>query len=302
MFGPMSVCSSRGSPCRSAAARSRKRARNSSATAASTSSRVPARQTCPALSYCPTALSTARSRSASANTSSGDLPPSSSDTGVSWAPAAAATCRPVATDPVKQTRATEGCAASAAPASAPRPCTTLNTPSGSPASRVMSASRLAVSGAHSGGLATTVLPAARAGAMRQVASMSGAFHGVMIAVTPDGAQDTCCWCPENSRSPPPSSPSQSAKNRKFRAARGITPRRCERSSAPLSRVSTWARSSARRSIPSAIARSRSARSPGGVAAQPGKAAAAAARPPRPPRPGRPPRPPPAAAHRSGTRR
>ena len=54
----------------------------------------------------------------------------------------------------------------------------------------MSASRLAVSGAHSGGLATTVFPAARAGAIRQVASMSGAFHGVITAVTPDGAQDT----------------------------------------------------------------------------------------------------------------
>ena len=55
----------------------------------------------------------------------------------------------------------------------------------------MSASRLVVSGAHSGGLATTVFPAVSAGAIRQVASMSGAFHGVITAVTPDGAQDTC---------------------------------------------------------------------------------------------------------------
>ena len=55
----------------------------------------------------------------------------------------------------------------------------------------MSASRLAVSGARSGGLATTVFPAASVGAIRQVASMSGAFHGVITAVTPDGAQDTC---------------------------------------------------------------------------------------------------------------
>ena len=58
---------------------------------------------------------------------------------------------------------------------------------GSPASWVMSASRDAVRGAHSGGFATTVLPAARAGPMRQVASISGAFHGVMIAVTPAGS-------------------------------------------------------------------------------------------------------------------
>ena len=54
----------------------------------------------------------------------------------------------------------------------------------------MSASRQAVSGAHSGGLATTVLPAASAGAIRQVASISGAFHGVITAVTPAGSQDT----------------------------------------------------------------------------------------------------------------
>ena len=50
----------------------------------------------------------------------------------------------------------------------------------------MSASSDAVSGAHSGGLATTVLPAASAGPIRQVASISGAFQGVMIAATPAG--------------------------------------------------------------------------------------------------------------------
>ena len=52
---------------------------------------------------------------------------------------------------------------------------------------MMSASSDAVSGAHSGGLTTTVLPAASAGPMRQVASMSGAFHGVMMATTPAGS-------------------------------------------------------------------------------------------------------------------
>ena len=206
---------------------------------------------------------------------------------MSCAPAAAATSRPVATEPVKQIRARSGCAASGAPASTPRPCTTLNTPSGSPAARVMSASRLAVSGAHSGGLATTVFPAASAGAIRQVASISGAFHGVMTAVTPDGAQDTSSRCPRMSRSPPSSSPSQSAKNRKFCAARGITLRRCERSSAPLSAVSTAASSAARASMPSAIACSTAARSFGGVADQPPNAwpaartaAATSASPPR----------------------
>jgi hypothetical protein len=56
---------------------------------------------------------------------------------------------------------------------------------GQPASRVMSARSEAVSGAHSGGLSTTLLPAASAGAIRQVASISGAFHGVMTTVTPE---------------------------------------------------------------------------------------------------------------------
>jgi hypothetical protein len=54
MFGPTSVASSRGSPWRRAAARPVKRPVNSPATRSSTSSLVPARHTCPALSYWPT--------------------------------------------------------------------------------------------------------------------------------------------------------------------------------------------------------------------------------------------------------
>ena len=139
----------------------------------------------------------------------------------------------------------------------------------------MSASRLAVSGAHSGGLATTVFPAASAGAMRQVASISGAFHGVITAVTPAGSQETRSACPETSRFPGSRWPSQSAKNSKLCATRGITLRRCERSSEPLSQVSTWASSSMRARTPAATARSTAARSAGGVAAQPANAAFAA---------------------------
>ena len=115
--------------------------------------------------------------------------------------AVAAAIRPaVGTEPVKDIRRMPGWPLSAAPASGPSPCTTLNTPGGRPASAVMSASSEAVSGAHSGGLATTVLPAARAGPMRQVASISGAFHGVMIAVTPAGSQVMCSRWPRISRS------------------------------------------------------------------------------------------------------
>ena len=101
--------------------------------------------------------------------------------------AAAAMTPAVGTEPVKHSREIPRCEVSGAPASAPVPWTTLKTPGGIPASAVMSASMLAVSGAHSGGLATTVLPAASAGPIRQVASMSGAFHGVMMATTPAGS-------------------------------------------------------------------------------------------------------------------
>ncbi len=93
-------------------------------------------------------------------------------------------------DPVNAMRSTPGCAVRAAPASSPMPCSTLNAPSGSPAPCAMSASIEAVSGAHSGGFSTTALPAARAGATRQVASIRGAFQGVMTTVTPLGSQAT----------------------------------------------------------------------------------------------------------------
>ena len=81
--GPMSVASSRGSPCRIVAALARKRARELVGDRLLDQERV--RRTGrpgPELSYCSTARSTARSRSASAKTSSGDLPPSSKDSGV----------------------------------------------------------------------------------------------------------------------------------------------------------------------------------------------------------------------------
>ena len=89
----------------------------------------------------------------------------------------------------------------------------------------MSASSDAVSGAHSGGLATTVLPAARAGPMRQVASISGAFHGVITAVTPAGSRLMRSRWPRISRSGWDRPRSMSAKKRKFIPTRGMTLRR-----------------------------------------------------------------------------
>ena len=101
------------------------------------------------------------------------------------APAAMIVC-PVVVSPVKQMRLTPGWADNAAPAASPNPCTTLNTPSGRPASCMTDASRVALNGDHSAGLSTTVLPAARAGAIRQEESISGAFHGMIMPATPTG--------------------------------------------------------------------------------------------------------------------
>jgi len=80
------------------------------------------------------AADTACSRSASSNTSSGDLPPSSIVTRLREPAAVCITFLPVDTEPVSDTLATPGCSASSAPV-LPRPCSTLNTPGGTPASR-----------------------------------------------------------------------------------------------------------------------------------------------------------------------
>lgn len=57
-----------------------------------------------------------------------------------------------------------GCRARAAPASSPRPGTTLSTPGGTPASMASRPMRSTVNGASSAGLTTAQLPVASAGA------------------------------------------------------------------------------------------------------------------------------------------
>ena len=63
--------------------------------------------------------------------------------------------------------------------------TTLTTPSGTPASRRMSATASAVSGVSLAGLSTTVQPAASAGPIFRVAIAAGKFHGVIEHADPD---------------------------------------------------------------------------------------------------------------------
>ena len=131
-------------------------------------------QSCPVLINDPaTAPWIAASRSASSNTTNGALPPSSSCTRWPCTAAAAITLRPTAVDPVNVTTSTSRCPASAVPTSEPAPVTTLNTPSGSPASLASRASVSVVNGVSSHGLITTVQPAANAGNTFHTAICSG---------------------------------------------------------------------------------------------------------------------------------
>ncbi len=64
--------------------------------------------------------------------------------------------------------------------------TTFSTPFGRPARSASSASARAESGVSSGGLTTTVQPAAIAGATLRVIMAIGKFQGVIAAATPIG--------------------------------------------------------------------------------------------------------------------
>ena len=67
------------------------------------------------------------------------------------------------------------------------PGSTWNTSGGRPASSASSPIRIAVSGVTSAGLATTVLPAASAGAKPQDGIGIGKFHGTITPTTPSGS-------------------------------------------------------------------------------------------------------------------
>ena len=113
----------------------------------------------------------ARATSASSKTTTGAFPPSSRWTRLSPAAAARATWMPARTDPVIDTICGMSWLTSAWPVPA-SPQTTLSTPGGRCAAAI-SASMSVDIGVVSEGLSTTVLPAARAGAIFQIAIISG---------------------------------------------------------------------------------------------------------------------------------
>src|SRR6201996_5463492 len=198
-----------------------------------------------------TTASSARSRSASSNTITGFLPPSSKCTRFKVFAPCAMIAEPVALSPTKPIALMAGCSVKARPASSPMPCTVLRTPSGTPASFTSLASISAVIGDHSAGLCTTVQPAASAGAIFQVDSMNGVFHGVITPTGPIGIRVEIFQCSSlGVLRPSRASAHLSAKKRKFSAAR-IAALAMKRWAWPVSMHSSTAMSSARSSIASA---------------------------------------------------
>src|SRR5579864_5707415 len=88
-------------------------------------------------------------------------------------------------EPTKLTALMSGCARMASTATL-SPCTTLNTPSGNPASAHSEASSTDADGSFSDGLSTNVLPQAMASGNIHIGTMAGKLNGVMPATTPTG--------------------------------------------------------------------------------------------------------------------
>ena len=94
-------------------------------------------------------------------------------------------CLATGVDPTNDTAFTRGWESSASTASR-SPCTTLKTPSGTPASASSSASIIDADGSCSEGLSTNVLPAASASGNIQPGTIDGKLKGVIPATTPTG--------------------------------------------------------------------------------------------------------------------
>src|SRR6187551_638063 len=87
----------------------------------------------------------------------------------------------------KETAATPGCSSSASTAIL-SPWTTLNTPSGRPASLSSSAVSSDADGSFSDGFRRKQFPQATAGAHIHIGTIAGKLNGVMPATTPRGCR------------------------------------------------------------------------------------------------------------------
>src|SRR5690242_5266614 len=93
--------------------------------------------------------------------------------------------RAIGVDPTNETALIPGCSRIASTATL-SPWTTLNTPSGSPASLRSSAVSNDADGSFSDGFSTKQLPQAIAGAHIHIGTIAGKLNGVIPATTPSG--------------------------------------------------------------------------------------------------------------------
>ena len=128
----------------------------------------------------------ATSMSASSVTMNAASPPSSIIGRTILAAAWPRIWEPTPVDPVKEIPRTAEWSAQAWVMTLAEPWTTFSTPSGRPASCSVDSQRFTASGAFSETRATTVFPAARAGATFRAWIETGKFHGVRVATTPSG--------------------------------------------------------------------------------------------------------------------
>ena len=89
-------------------------------------------------------------------------------------------------EPVNMTPRTRSSAMRAAPTVSPRPGSSCTAPAGTPASSRMRTACAAMRGVCSAGLASTVLPAARAAHTWPLKMASGKFQGLMQTTGPSG--------------------------------------------------------------------------------------------------------------------
>src|SRR5215212_6513566 len=137
------------------------------------------------------APSTAAPRSASSKIRKGALPPSSMDVRRMLPAACSSSLRPTSVEPVKLSLRSRGSAMIGADTLLEVDVViTLTTPGGRPASAKILTKYRVVKGVSSGGLITTVQPAASAGAVLRVAIASGKFHGVIRKQGPTGCCET----------------------------------------------------------------------------------------------------------------
>ena len=95
---------------------------------------------------------------------------------------------PVSLLPVKPMRSTSGWEQSASPTEPPGPVITLKTPSGRPASAMISANFRISEELMLGGFRTQVLPTAMTADILTAVMITGRFQGMMSATTPKGSR------------------------------------------------------------------------------------------------------------------